>query len=130
MPRGRATLEGKRRPSQTQALRDKRQQGGVGPAVDGRRSKANLQRVAVQASYFTALGSRLGMYGQGDYPVGFAQPVAHESEKNQQQLREDDGDQRRQVNATDWRYDALDRSQHGPGELRDRLAQGRVGVDP
>lgn len=130
VPRGLATFQFDRRLCQAQPLRDKRQQRGVCPAVDRWRGEANLQRVAVQAGHFAAFRAGLDMDGQREHAVGFAQPVEHGLQKNQQQLRENDGHQRRQVDGADGRHETLDRTQDGPRQLRHRLAQGGVRANP
>ena len=116
-PRRLATFQRHRSLWHAQPLGNKLKQGSVRPAFARWRRDTNLQRVAMQAKHFASPRCGLNMDGQRDRAIRFAQPVEHGSDEHQNQLREDDGNQRRQVDGTDQRHDPLDRAQDRPGQL-------------
>jgi hypothetical protein len=95
------------------------------------RGEANLQRIAVQAGDFGALFAPGCTWRVSVIAAPASRSQSTTAYRNiSSQLREDDGDQRRQVDGANRRYDTLDRAQEWPRQLRHGLAQGRVGTDP
>ena len=57
------------------------------------------------------LGAGLDVQGQRRAPAAFPEPIRHRSNEDEDHLRQQDGDQRRQVDVGDRRHDAPDQAE-------------------
>lgn len=85
-------------------LRNELAQGSVCPPVDRRRSKANPQRIAIDPRDLGSLRTGVDVYREADRLAAPPQAIDHGLNEKQYELRQKDGDQRRQVDRADRRH--------------------------
>lgn len=92
-----SVLQLDRGPRNAESPRKQCRQLIVGASVDRTSGDADFQGTAVTADDFRASRPRLDVNGQYEGIAKHAQPVRHRLEKDQNELRQDNDHQRRQV---------------------------------